>query len=99
MKLKATILKVEPMQTHFYGPQKDQEMRTQAFLLLSGEDQLWAERRSALLTPYSGTEFDSRLQYEFWLRPRSSQFTNPSGRTFYRTEFEILGIDVADKQI
>ena len=98
MKLTAKILKVEPMQTHTYGPDKTQEMRTQAFLLQGGDMQLWAERRSPLLTPYDGSEFDSRLTYEFWLNPRCTHYTNAQGRTFYRNDFEIVGIDTVNKQ-
>ena len=72
-----------------------QEMRSQAFLLKAGDDLLWAERRSPLLTPYKGDEFDLGKEYEFWLKVHSSEKRGQT-RTFYNSFFSIENIQTVN---
>ena len=96
MIIHATVIRIEPMQsTQLQTSTGVQEMRSQAFLLKTGDDLLWAERRSPLLTPYRGDEFDKSKTYQFLLRSHISQ-KDGSARKFYNTFFSIENIQTID---
>ena len=81
------------MQTFTYGREHPTECRSQHILLeLNMVDKLWVERRSPLLTPYTGSEFDPQKRYSFALALRPVEF-EAKGRKFYRTGFEVCGIN------
>ena len=96
MIVKATVIRIEPMQTtSLQNDSGVQEMRSQAFLLKVGDDLLWAERRSPLLTPYRGDEFDKEKPYQFLLRSHIAQ-KNGTARKFYNTFFSIEQIQTVN---